>query len=90
MSSLLVLPLLGFAEHESSVNIKPGINFKRDSTSGVVTAGECDGSHAIPVLSSIADSTGVQALQDALVSVLGSSILNTEVSSNYTVDGATV
>ncbi|OBT92828.1 hypothetical protein VE01_09047 [Pseudogymnoascus verrucosus] len=70
--------------------VKPGINFKRDTTSGVVTAGECDGSQAIPVLSSIADSSGVQALQDALVSVLGSSILNTEVSSNYTVDGATV
>ncbi|KAL6886765.1 Metallo-dependent phosphatase-like protein [Trichoderma evansii] len=70
--------------------VKPGINFKRDTTTGVATAGECDGSQAIPIFSSMANSTGVQALQDALVSILGSAILNITVPSNYTVNGTTI
>ena len=65
-----------FTKHQSSAAIRPGINFKRDATTGIVTAGECDGSRAIPVLSSLTDPAGVEALRSALVNTLGSSILN--------------
>jgi len=67
--------------------VSPGVNFKRDTSSGTVTAGECDGSQAIPILSALADSQGVRALETALVNALGQGILNTTIPSNYTAAG---
>ena len=42
--------------------IRPGINFKHDTTTGIITAGECDRSRAIPILSLLINSAGVEAL----------------------------
>ncbi|KAH9946301.1 Metallo-dependent phosphatase-like protein [Epithele typhae] len=70
--------------------IKPGVNFKRDTTDATpTTAGECDGSQAVPILSAIPGSTGLQALQNVLVAALGSGFMNTTIPSNYTVNGTT-
>jgi sphingomyelin phosphodiesterase len=67
------------------VQVTPGVNFKRDTTTGTVEAGECDGSSAIPILSSImTDSNGVSVLNNSLVSVVGAAFLSTSIPDNYT------
>ncbi|KAH8896938.1 calcineurin-like phosphoesterase [Thozetella sp. PMI_491] len=60
--------------------VSPGINFKRDASTGGAVTGECDGSHAVPILSAMLAPNGVQTLQTALASILGDGFLNTTVS----------
>lgn len=70
----------------SSVAVSPGINFKRDTSTGAMVAGECDGSRAVPILSAVLSNStaGVPALRSAIVAKLGDGFLSTEVS-DYTV-----
>jgi sphingomyelin phosphodiesterase len=69
------------------VTVSPGVNFKRDTNSGVVAAGECDGSQALPILAALPGTTGIAALGSAIASTVGSAVLNQEVPANYTVNG---
>jgi sphingomyelin phosphodiesterase len=66
--------------------ISAGINFKRDSTATSSAHSECEGSAAIPILSSFSGS-GMTAFQNALVAKMGEDFLNTTIPSNYTVSG---
>ncbi|KAH8680783.1 calcineurin-like phosphoesterase [Xylariales sp. PMI_506] len=66
------------------VTISPGVNFKRDTHTGALQAGECEASLAIPILSAIAGTDGIAALQSALTTVVGEGFFNTSVPSNYT------
>jgi sphingomyelin phosphodiesterase len=78
------------ANVDSSGTVSPGVNFKRDISSGAVSAGECEGSEAIPVLSAITTAgAGLQVLENVMMSVLGKGIMNTPIPSNYTVSGFT-
>lgn len=69
------------------ITIKPGVNFKRDNSSisdggadGHGHVGECDGSQAAPILSSISTSTdGLETLKSTLVDVLGTAFLDQQV-----------
>jgi sphingomyelin phosphodiesterase len=71
--------------------VQPGVHFKRDvahTPSGTsAVAGECDGSQSIPILSIIPGDVGIKSLTKAMISVLGNSILNMTVPTNYMVPG---
>lgn len=71
----------------SSVTVSPGINFKRDASTGRVAAGECDGSRALPILSAVLSNptAGVQALRSVIIAKLGDGFLSTEAVNYYTV-----
>ncbi|KXJ88155.1 calcineurin-like phosphoesterase [Microdochium bolleyi] len=65
--------------------VSPGINFKRDVVAGsVTTAGECDGSRAVPILTGLLGADGIANLRAGLVDVLGEAFLDTAVPSNST------
>lgn len=72
--------------------VSPGINLKRKrGIDGSVVSGAhddhaCESSAVAPVMSSIYSTEGIDALRTALVSVVGSTFLNTTVSGNYTID----
>ncbi|KAI0477086.1 calcineurin-like phosphoesterase [Xylariaceae sp. FL0804] len=63
--------------------VSPGVNFKRDLHTGATTAGECESSGAIPILSSIYSSGKIQTLKTSLTKVLGEEFLHSK--SNYTI-----
>lgn len=76
------------AQH-NCVAVKPGVNFKRDESSGDADlpaaddhghVGECDGSQAAPILSDISTSTeGLETLRSVLSEVLGPAFLDQQV-----------
>lgn len=64
-----------------------GINFKRDGTPSTVSDhSDCEGSAALPILGQLT-TTGLAALQSALVARFGEDWLSTSIPSNYTVAG---
>lgn len=92
--------LCGMRAAQSRFNcdvVKPGVNFRRRDVASAgggigipaATAGECEGSQAVPILSAIPGLPGVDALRSAIVARLGPEMLNTEVPANYTVDATT-
>lgn len=92
-SLLLPMPITAlsswfvFFAHTNSATVSPGINFKRDSTATATTDhSECEGSAIIPIMTSFT-SSGMAALQSALVAKLGDAWLDTVIPVNYTVVG---
>lgn len=70
--------------------VSPGVNFRRDVHDGALVAGDCEGSRAVPILSSMYGSSGLDALRAALVKVAGEGFLDTVVPSDYVVNGTVV
>jgi sphingomyelin phosphodiesterase len=71
-----------------SGTVKPGFNFKRDTSSSSSSAadaahGDCEGSAIIPILSGFSGA-GFADFKAALVERMGADWLNTVVSDNFT------
>lgn len=65
------------------VTVSPGVNFKRDASSGGLVAGDCDGSQVVPILSLMLSASRQDALRAALVKGVGEGFLNTTIPPQY-------